>query len=121
MQDCHAIWSEGFDWGQDFLRSETNIVGFGLGECSHNPVSNKILTESDFNAIGVVQTEGSISIIDSTVTGSAGAGLLVVDAPGPTVLFSGVVLRNVARFDTGQNKGQHATPIHLIDSIGGEA
>ena len=65
---------------------------------------------------------GSISVIGGSVTGSAGAGLLVVDnlASGPTVLFSGVVLRNVARFDTGQNKGQHAAPIHLIDSIGGE-
>ena len=40
-------------------------------------------------------------------------------AEGATISISGLVLTDTARFDTGQNEGMHAAPIHLIDEIGG--
>ena len=49
------------------------------------------------------------------------AGLCIVDKPaaGATISISGLVLTDTARFDTGQDAGMHAAPIHLIDEIGG--
>ena len=101
FEDCHAVWSDHFDWKKDGLAGVTNVNGFQV--CGG-------------------RISGSVSVIGGSVTGSAGAGLCIVDNPpsGPTVSFSNVVLRDVARLpDTGQNKGMHAAPIHLIDMVGG--
>jgi hypothetical protein len=102
FEDCHAVWTKGFDWGGDYLRRETNLVGFMIGQ---------------------PKVAGSVTVVDSSVTGSAGAGLCVVDKPasGATVSVSNLVLRGVARFDIpgSQDPGMHPAPIHLIDEIGG--
>ena len=90
FEDCHAVWSDYFDWKKDGLADVTNVNGFQV--CGG-------------------RISGSVSVIGGSVTGSAGAGLCIVDNPpsGPTVSFSNVVLRDVARLpDTGQNKGMHA-------------
>ena len=100
FEDCDVIWSDDFVWGKDDMARETNVNGF---------------------QVSGARISGSVSVIGGSVTGSAGAGLCVVDNPpgGPTVSFSNVVLRNVAKLDIGQNKGMHAAPIHLIDYVGG--
>ena len=71
--------------------------------------------------IGTPNARGSISVVGGSVSGSAGAGLCVVNNPpdGPIISFSGIALTDVAKFDTGQNTGMHAAPLHLIDAIGG--
>ena len=55
--------------------------------------------------IGSPKVMGSISVLGGSVTGSAGAGLCIVNKPadGPTVSFYGITLVDVAKFDTGQN------------------
>ena len=47
FQDCHAVWSEGFAWSQDYLKGETNLNGYQVGE---------------------PRVDGSISVIGGSVT-----------------------------------------------------
>ena len=99
FEDCHAVWSAGFSWEKDYVSRETNVAGF---------------------SVGGPKVGGSVSVIGGSVTNSAGAGLCVIDALGPTVSFSGVDLFGTANHpDDGQNKGMVAAPIHLIDEVGG--
>ena len=102
FEDCHVGWRD--DYMFESHSWSTDPFGAGI-------------------MVGGAKAAGSITVRGGTVTGSAGAGISVVNKPlsGPTITFADVTLNNTGRVDKGfpQPWMLHVAPIMLIDEIGG--
>jgi hypothetical protein len=98
FEDCDVSWRDDYPFESPFYDGSGYMVGAG-------------------------KTAGSVTVRGGTVTGSAGAGIIVDSKhlSGPTVTFVDVTLNNTGRVDEGfgNDTWMHVSPIMLFDGAGG--